>query len=311
MKKIPVGATIAHAYRFTFEDFPRILGVMWPSMLLMWVPYIILRPQMMALSAQMASQNISGLGELWPAFVFLYPMMLILIAVQVIGIAQLALDRHKGPSWFYFSLGMPVWRWIGSLLLMIAVMIVGWLVVVLADVAVGALLRAFIGSAGNGTLTAILGLLIVVFILATLCALFYCWIRLSFLFTPVIAADEEGFALGRSWTLGKGNFWRMFAILVVIFGPFLVLEFIFIFEFALRGLPALPAHASPAQAAAYQAAVNAHTVNMMNTINHYWYIAYPVGTAFMVVFYGLAVGAQCFAYRALTEDEASAAVAFD
>ncbi|HUE65546.1 MAG TPA: hypothetical protein VMO78_14320 [Rhizomicrobium sp.] len=35
MKKIPVGATIAHAYHFTFEDFPRILGVQrswWCSM---------------------------------------------------------------------------------------------------------------------------------------------------------------------------------------------------------------------------------------------------------------------------------------
>ncbi len=53
-------------YRFTFEGFLRILGVMWPSLLLMWVPGILLRPQMMALSAQMASQNYSGLRELWP-----------------------------------------------------------------------------------------------------------------------------------------------------------------------------------------------------------------------------------------------------
>ncbi len=103
----------------------------------------------------------------------------------------------------------------------------------------------------------------------------------------------------------------MFVILLVIFGPFLILEFLFLFGFVLRGLPALPAHASPAQTTAYQLAVNAQTLNMMNTMNHYWYITYPVGIAFMVVFYGLAVAAQCFAYRALTEDEASAAIAFD
>ncbi len=80
-------------------------------------------------------------------------MMLVLLVMQVIGIAQLALDRHKGPAWFYFSLGKPVWRWIGSFLLLIAVMLVGWLVVALADVAVVALLRALMGSAGNVALT--------------------------------------------------------------------------------------------------------------------------------------------------------------
>ncbi len=187
MAKIPVGATIARAYRFTFEGFLRILGVMWPSLLLMWVPGILLRPQMMALSAQMASQNYSGLRELWPVFVLFYPMMLVLLVMQVIGIAQLALDRHKGPAWFYFSLGKPVWRWIGSFLLLIAVMLVGWLVVALADVAVVALLRALMGSAGNVALTVILGLVIFIFVLASFCALFYCWIRLSFF--PVHAGD--------------------------------------------------------------------------------------------------------------------------
>ena len=33
MKKIPVGATIAHAYRFAFGDFLKILGVMWLPLL--------------------------------------------------------------------------------------------------------------------------------------------------------------------------------------------------------------------------------------------------------------------------------------
>ncbi len=309
MAKIPVGKTIAHAYGFAFEGFPRILGVMWPSLFLMWMPGILLRPQITALSAQMASQNYSAFHEMWPVFVFLYPMMFVLIAVQMIGISQLALGRHKGPAWFYFSLGKPVWRWIGTLLLMIVALFVGWLLILLADLAVGALLRLMIG--GNAILGALLGLMIAIFTLASLCLLFYGWVRLSFLFTPVIAAEEEGFALARGWTLGKGNFWRMFAILLVIFGPFLILEFVFAFGFLLRGLPTLPPHASPAQTAAFQAAVNGQMLNMMNSIHAYWYITYPVGIAFMVVFYGLAVGAQCFAYRALTEDEASAAVAFD
>lgn len=169
MAKIPVGKTIAHAYGFAFEGFPRILGVMWPSLLLMWMPGILLRPQMTALSAQMASQNYSAFRDMWPVFVFLYPMMFVLIAIQMIGIAQLALDRHKGPAWFYFTLGKPVWRWIGTLLLLFVVMLVGWLAVLLLDVAVSALLRVLTG--GNTLLMALVGLVIALFVLASLCFL--------------------------------------------------------------------------------------------------------------------------------------------
>jgi hypothetical protein len=52
-------------------------------------------------------------------------------------------------------------------------------------------------------------------------------------------------------------------------------------------------------------------LEMMNAIYHYWYLTYPLGIAIMVVFYGLAMGGPCFAYRALTEGEASAPIAAD
>ena len=54
---------------------------------------------------------------------------------------------------------------------------------------------------------------------------------------------------------------------------------------------------------------HARSAEMMNAIYSHWYIAYPLALVFVVVFYGLAVGAQCFAYRALTEGEASAPIA--
>jgi len=57
--------------------------------------------------------------------------------------------------------------------------------------------------------------------------------------------------------------------------------------------------------------VNARMVEVMNTFHHYWYITYPLGIVFVVVFYGLAAGAQCFAYRALTEDKISVPIAAD
>lgn len=311
MKKIPVGATISYAYQFAFGDFLKILGVMWPSMLLMWVPSIVMRPQMMALSGQMAARNYSGLGEFLPLLILFYVVAFILLFMQVIGIAQLALERHKGPVWFYFTFSRPMWRLIGSFLLLIVAVIVGWIVVVLGGVLTGALLGVVAKGANNVMfgLTVVLVAGLVMFVLQ--CGYLYCLVRLTFLLTPVVAAEAEGFALGRSWTLGKGNFWRMFAVLLVVLIPFLVFEFALLFGFMFRGIQFPPPHPTAGQTAAYQAAINARVLEMMNAVSHYWFITYPLFIAIMVVFYGSIVGAQCFAYRALTEDEASAAIAFD
>jgi len=306
MAKIPVGATIAQAYRFAFGDFIKILGVMWPSMLLMWLPSLLMRKQMTALSAQMAAQDYSSLRQLWPLIFLFYLVALVLIIVQVIGIAQVALGRHKGPVWFYFELGKPVWRLIGSFLLLILAFIAGWIATLLGAFILGFVL-ALITKALNIAAIAI-GISVLV-VIALFCAFVYCWVRLTFFLIPVVAAQEEGLALGRSWTLGLGNFWRMFAVFLATVGPFIILEIVFVFGFMFKGITFPPPHATADQVAAYQAAINARSAEMMNAIYSHWYIAYPLALVFVVVFYGLAVGAQCFAYRALTEGKASAPVA--
>lgn len=311
MQKIPVGATIAQAYRFAFGDFIRILGVMWPAMLLMWLPSLLMRQRMMTLSLQMAARDYSSLRELWPLIALLYLTAFVLIFMQVIGIAQLALERHKGPAWFYFSLGKPVWRLIGSFLLLFVALIVGWIVILVGGLIVGFLL-GLIGKAVNnaafGMVTAaLIGLAFVVL----WCGYFYSVVRLTFLLTPVVAAGEEGFALGRSWTIGKGNFWRMFGVLLATLGPFIILEIAFVFGIMFRGVPFPPPHPTAVQTAVYQAALNARMLELMNGMNHYWYIAYPLTIAVVVVFYGLCTGAQCFAYRALTRGDTSVPVAAD
>lgn len=311
MQKIPVGATIAQAYRFAFQDFFRIFGVMWPAMLLMWMPSILMRPQMMALSTQMATHDYSSLRQMWPFFLLFYLLAFILIFMQVVGIAQLALGRHKGPVWFYFSLGKPVWRLIGSVLLLILAIVVGWIAVLLGSLFIGfvlGLISKAVNNAAFGVAVAILGGLGAIVLW---CGYFYSLIRLTFLLVPVVIAEEEGFALGRSWTLGLRNFWRMFVILLATMGPFILLELALVFGFMFKGLPFPPAHASAEQKAVFQAAMNARTLEMMNGMNHYWYITYPLMIAVMVIFYGLCTGAQCFAYRALIEDDASAPVAAD
>jgi len=311
MTKIPVGATIARAYRFAFGDFLEILGVLWPAMAIMWAPGFFMRQQTMTLSAQMAAHDYSSLRTLWPLLVPLYLAMLVLMFMQVVGVARLALDRLKGKTWFYFDLGKPVWRLIGTFLLLIVAAIIGWIAVVLGGVIIGFLLGLISKAANNSAVSMVIAVLSGLTFIALWCGYFYSSIRLTFLLAPVIAAGEEGFALARSWTLGKGNFWRAFAILLGTLGPFFILEFVLLFGFLFKGVAFPPLHASAAQTAAYQAALNARMLEMMNAIYHYWYLTYPLGIAIMVVFYGLAMGGPCFAYRALTEGEASAPIAAD
>ena len=53
------------------------------------------------------------------------------------------------------------------------------------------------------------------------------------------------------------------------------------------------------------------TVELISAMSHYWYLTYPVVIVVMVIFYGVNTGAQCFAWRALTESETSDPVAAD
>jgi hypothetical protein len=222
----------------------------------------------------------------------------------------LALGIKKGSAWFYFSLNKPVWRLIGSCLLLIVAIIVAALAVLLGGVLIGFLIGLLTRAVNNNLLTGIMGIVAVVAMIALWCAYFYALVRLTFFLVPVIAAEEEGFALARSWTLGLGNFWRAFVILLAVVAPLIILEFVFFFGFLFRGLP-FPGSRDPAQAAAFQAALNARSVEMIQATYHYWYLTFPVSIVVMVVFYGAYVGAPCFAYRALTDGEASAPVAAD
>ena len=123
--------------------------------------------------------------------------------------------------------------------------------------------------------------------------------------TPVVIA-EQGIGLKRSWQLGRGNFWRMFVILLSILIPAVALELVFMFGFLFHGLPpSMPLHATPEQAAAAQTAIAAWNAAMMSRMTGYWYIIDPLFAIFTILFYGLSAGAQAFAYRALAPEEVS------
>lgn len=57
--------------------------------------------------------------------------------------------------------------------------------------------------------------------------------------------------------------------------------------------------------------MNTRVLEMVGNLSHYWYVAYPVSIIVLVLFYGIYISAPCFAWRALTDDEASVPVAAD
>lgn len=303
MKKIPVGATIAAAYRFAFHDFFRILGVMWLPLAIMWLPGLLMQPRMTALSAQLAAHDYSGLRQIWPLLLPFYLFCFVLMFMQLIGIARLALGLPMGSRWFYFSLGKQLWRLIGSMLLLMVAVFIGALAAILGEFLVPFLLGMLSKAVNFPAFTATMGFVIAIAMIAIWCGFFYCMVRLPFLLLPVVAAEEEAFALVRSWTLGKGNFWRIFLILLAIMLPFLILEFALVFGYLFKGISFPPAQASADQTAAFQAAMNVRSQAMTNAMYHNWYITYPVFLIVFILMYGIWVSAQCFAYRALTSDE--------
>jgi hypothetical protein len=297
MKKIPVGATIARAYRFAFGDFFRILGVIWlPWAIISVGGFLVLRTSA-ALSAAMASNNTANAGRIMVALGPFYLATVILLFMQITGITELALGLRKGSPYYYFSLGKPVWRVIGAFLLLALVVIISAVAMVAGGIALG-----FITKLLNvPVLTTLIFLLGGV---SAFCAYIYVLVRCSFLLIPVIIAEEK-ISLKGAWVLGRGSFWRMFAILLAIIVPALAIEMVFMFKFVLQGMPFAPPNATPDQLAAYRAALTAWNLANAARIKGDWYIFYPGFAIFSALFYGLSSGSQAFAYRALTETDST------
>ncbi len=298
MTRIPVGATIAHAYRFAFGSFVRILAVVWTTWLAMVVLSIVMMRTTMAFSIAIAARDFHALGGALILLIPFYLLVLLLMFMQISGIARLALGLLPTPLYFYFSLDRGVWRLIGKSLLAIVIMIVAYVALVIAGIFMAAAARLLGG--GTGVLTALAAAIVLII---GILAYFYGVMRLTFFLTPVVLAEERS-GLKRAWALGRSNFWRAFAVLLAIFLPVMVLEFAWLFGPWGPGLPpAPPMPATPALLAAHNAAMAQWNEQLMGTIYGAWYITIPVFLLVTILFYGAMVGAQCFAYRALTAEE--------
>ncbi len=222
MAKIPLEAAIGGGYRFLFSNIISIIGIVWlPYLLLggaagalLW--YAIGHYPLDQVSFDNDHPNIAPLI----AFLRLMPAVILLLIlatlIVTVGLMRKALGLMPGTTFVFFTLGAPVWRLFGAILLL-------GLILIGLEIACFAIAGAWVtfGFHQLPRVTAVLISVLGAVVLA--CTVIYTLVRLWF-FLPVVVIAEERIGLGRSWQLGGGNFWRVFVVgLMVILPPLIVL----------------------------------------------------------------------------------------
>ena len=297
--KIPVGATVARAYGFAFGHILTNLALIWVPVAILWaISLFVYTPYMLA-HMPTGNGDPVAIFRVMP-FMFLYGIVtMVLLCAQISVLTQEALGMRTGSSLLQLPFGPATWRVLGAFLLFCLVIFVIYFGAVLAGV-IGGGIVGFATSQSGGSTKLVVGLLIGVFVIFLLCALFYIIIRLSFFLAPVAVAEKR-VSLIRAWQLGQGNFWRMFTISLSIWIPFLILEFAFVYW--MWGNALLPPfNGTPDQMAEFARHQQEVSRQMMLNMSHVWYITYPIGLLAGVILYGLISGMSAFAYRALVPE---------
>lgn len=319
MAKISVGRTVSEAYAFSFGKFLGNLGVVWlPVALIMlgawyFVPLYLAFLRSLAEHMNLApdpAMIMAGMQNIY-RFAILFWLGIVLLRTQImLGLTRRALGLATGPSFVFVSFGKPFWRLCGAYF---AVTIILWavemaLIVALVIIALATGGIAAFSVSGNTAALAPLAIMgATIGVAVVLGALFYIAVRLTFLLTPVIVAEER-FDLIRPWRLAGGNFWRIFAIGVGVFVPLMILIAAVSVPVYLSALWPLP-HLTFGQhdAPATMRELHALFATLIGRARAHWYMILPLPLVSSALLYGVAAGAAASAYRALVPEPAPAA----
>ena len=312
--RIPVGATIAETYGFAFGGFLSILGIIWfPAVLLAAAGYFVGGHLMPVFQGSLQNQDPTQILHMLPLFGLFYLAILLLFVMQYVGVTELALGLRGRRSVFYFSLGGTFWRVLAAWILVVLILILVEVVLGIAFGIVTAIGALFMGVSGSGAqhhsalVAGIAGIVVALAAIVLYGAMIYIATRLSFLITPAVIAEKK-IAIARSWSLSKGNFWRIVLVWLAVELPMLLLivggEFAIIFPtLGQQMIESMQHPMAPEQA--LQTYVQAFATAGA-WAHAYWYILFPVGLVISVIYLGLAAGMHAFAYRALTAGDTAA-----
>lgn len=301
-KKIPIGATIAHAYRFVFGNALAVFKAIWlPLLAQVAVAFLLMRRIALFLAATQAHDPaaISLFGPL----LLLIPVALLFFFAQFTAATELALGR-PAQSWIAFHFNKPMWRLLGGFLFgaaaIAALAIALFLAGLLLALGIDPLVKAWPGLRLAAAVAA--GLMVVAYV----CSFFFFSIRFLFLLAPV-NVEEQRVGLRRSWQLSYRNFWRILLISLAIAIPVAIINQLY--AFWLTGFPPNPS--AGASKEVRDALQTAWQITQLNAMVSRWYLSLPLMGLMMWFQLGAGCAAQAFAYRKLTEDDGLAPIAGD
>jgi hypothetical protein len=299
MKKIPVGATIAYAYRFAYSHFLPVVRALWIPLLLQLAVVLVLSRRMALFFAAIEAKDPSAATLAGPVFL-LFCLATILFAAQYAASMEVALGRPPH-SLFHVPAGRTMWRLLGGLvtamLLIIVIASILFVAISILSYTLGEVAKA---APGARIAVAVIAVLLAAALFAFLTLIS---VRFLFLLAPANVAEQK-FGIVRSWELSKGNFWRALLVALAIFIPLTIANYAV--SFSVGGLP--PSAAGLSKEAA-DAARMAWQVRQLTLLAERWYISLPATALIMLFQFSAGSAAQAFAYRALTENDASAPVA--
>jgi hypothetical protein len=223
MKKIPVGTTIAFAYRFLVTEIGTIVGIAWlPAVLSSAVSYF-------ARLYAVEHRAVLDAGDPQAAGAYLLlslvSLMVLLFASSMVGVAitraALRQERPPGALLLYFAAGHTEWRMFAANVRYLvgagALLALAALITVAAFFLSGTPLEPP-GQIQPTAATILAGLISWAVLLYAGASI----LRMGFLLPATIVGEEKG-GLRRSYQLAKGNFWRILAVLLALGLPILLL----------------------------------------------------------------------------------------
>lgn len=299
MSKIPVFDTVGETYSFSFRHYLKLFAVTWLPMLIATAVSIYMMKTYIPESMAILKQQISSPGT--PA---VHPMagwiglielvMMLLLVMMSVGITKEVLGVREGPRFVYFRFGADELRLLAGFVIVVLILFVA---LVLASVVAAVVGIAAMHGAAQQNPSAMAGLVGPIMLVLYLIALYFV-VRFSF-FLPAVVVAEKRIGLGRAWELSKGNFWRIFAIGLLIWIPIIVVEVVLLGVILgpsiSDGLANLPRGIQSFMLALQEAEFA--KMPQMLALN---FVLSPI-------LYGLMLAPSAFAYRAVNPGEANAA----
>lgn len=214
--KLPLEETISGGYRFLFTNIVSVIGTLWLPYLILAVVGVVCGYIVLPHGLAQGDFSHFDISLLWQPEAHAMRGVFLLTSPIVGSMVTINLMRHalglrQTTTFFYFSLGVPVWRMVSAYLFAMIVLVLLVMVLAVAGTAAG-----YAAFQRMNPAAAIAAVVLIASVLVGVVA--YCFVRFFF-FLPAVVVAEERIGLGRSWSLGRGNFWRMVAVWLLIAIP--------------------------------------------------------------------------------------------